>query len=80
MAKFSKTDRKNTGKKTNFSFSNSDFKKLVLQTSKYQGLFGKHLNGGIFHLSLMGYKSLWEKEKMLDFLLFNNVFLPFQGG
>ena len=30
--------------KSNFSFSNSVFKRLVLQTCKNQGLFGKGLN------------------------------------
>ena len=32
---------------SNFSFSHSVFKRLILQTGQNQGLFGKGLNGGI---------------------------------
>ena len=48
--KFSKTVRKHCGKKekllimSNFSFSHSVFKRLVMQTHKNQGLFGKGLS------------------------------------
>ena len=43
---------------SNFSFSHSVFKRLVLQTRKNQGLFGKGLNRYTF----------WEKEKIHFFL------------
>ena len=52
--KFSQTGRKHCAKKekllitSNFSFSNSVFERLVLQTGKNQGLFGK------------GKSTLWE--------------------
>ena len=37
------TNRKHCGKRRNFSFSHSVFKRLVLQTHKNQGLFGTQL-------------------------------------
>ena len=49
---------------SNFSFSNNVFKKLVLQTRKSQGLFGKGLS------SLTWQKTLCEKYWLL-------VYLPF---
>ena len=80
--------RKHWGKKekllimSNFCFSHSVFKRLVLQTRKNQGLFGKglthysidtHLDASIRQLL----KTLWEKEKLLvtsNFSFSNNVF------
>ena len=46
---------------SNFSFSHSVFKRLVLQTRKNQGLFGKGLNDP----EKEDLKTLCEKEKML---------------
>ena len=69
---------------SNFSFSHSVFKRLVLQSRKNQGLFGKGLT--LYHhiiLSLIDaenrnlLKTLLEKEKMLVtsiFSLFHNVY------
>ena len=53
---------------SNFSFSHSVFKRLVLQTCKNQGLFGK---------GLIEQKTLWVKEKMWVSSIFSfshNVF------
>ena len=66
--------------KSNFSFSHSVFKRLVLQTRKNQGMFGKGLNNSesydnqLFTTQLQLcanpswkslLKTLWKKEKML---------------
>ena len=58
---------------SNFSFSHSVFKRLVMQTYKNQGLFGK----GLKTLTKRLLKTLWEKEKMLVTSIFSfphNVF------
>ena len=44
------TGRKHFGKRRNFSFSNSVFKRLVLQTCKNKGLFGKVLKH--YHINM----------------------------
>ena len=55
---------------SNFSFSHSVFKIVVLQTRKNQGLLGKGLNGKLdidktIEFSLKIWKTLLVKEKML---------------
>ena len=49
---------------SNFSFSYSNFKRLVLQTRKNQGLFGKGFNrDGLFlRLSQSFSMYVWEKK------------------
>ena len=46
----------------NFSFSHSVFKRIVLQTRKNQGLFGKGLKDFMIQIT---WKTLWEKVKLL---------------
>ena len=43
---------------SNFSFSHSVFKRLVMQTRKNQGLFGKGLRANSIHNQLYGWKIL----------------------
>ena len=43
MVESSTKDRKHCGKRSNFSFFQSVFKRLALHTHKIQGLFGKEL-------------------------------------
>ena len=66
---------------SSFSFSHSVFKRLVLQTRKHKGLFGKgqilvNLTENSKFVSEMS-ETLWEKEKMLVtsiFFISFNVF------
>ena len=83
--------RKHCGKRRNFSFSHSVFKRRALQPRKKQGLFGKGLNESvcrrqvkcdskIWNSPLHGKKALWEKEKILVTNIFSfwyNVFKSF---
>ena len=50
---------------SNFSFSHSVFKRLVLQTHKYQGLFGKRLNCQFLSKCLQGYWSITTQCRIL---------------
>ena len=85
--------RKQYGKKekllltSNFSFSHSVFKRLVLQTRKKIGLFGKGLTlNPLLHRYSFQHinnrqllKTLWEKKKFLvtsSFFFSNYVFSP----
>ena len=63
---------------SNFSFCNSVFKRLVLQTRKNQGLFGKGLKPGIYYGK--GAKHCGGKKEIGSYqqpLFFNNVFSVF---
>ena len=71
---------------SNFTFSHSVFKRLVLQTRKNQGLFGKELTlsqtspGFLRVCSASLLKTLWVKEKLLvmsNFSFSYCVFYPF---
>ena len=46
---------------SNFFFSHSVFKRLVLQTRQYQGLFGKGLNAIVGHFLNYRYKKDYKK-------------------
>ena len=48
---------------SNFSFSHSDFQRLVLQTSKNQGLFGRGLTAG--QSCLTSAKTIFEKKRLM---------------
>ena len=68
---------------SNFSYSHSVFKRLLLQTRKIQGLFGKGLKEIFFERPFSKFvqesftKTLWKKVKLLktsNFTFFRNVF------
>ena len=63
---------------SNFSFSHSAFKRLVLQTHKNQGLFGKGLT---LHQIILTFNhpkmEAFENIGFQHFLLFPQCFLPF---
>ena len=60
---------------SNFSFSHSVFKRLVLQTSKNQGMFGKGLN-----LKLLSANSFsLEESKICHLLTHSHTMTPFDA-
>ena len=64
---FSKREE-NTADMSNFSFSNSVFKRLVLQTCKNQGLFGKGLKVNLFswiYMSLCSFACIFCVKNLL---------------
>ena len=79
--------RKHRGKRekllvmSNFSFSHSVFKIMILQTCVNQGLFGKGLtNITMVQSSSNGKKTPWEMEKLLitsNFSISKSVFKRF---
>ena len=59
---------------SNFSFSDSVFKRFVQQTHRNQGLFLRVCNSSLL-------KTLWEKKKLLvtsNFSFSHSVFYPFE--
>ena len=48
---------------SSFSFSHTDFKRLVLQTHENQGLFGKELNQKMCLFQIKKKKKNWKKKK-----------------
>ena len=75
--------RRNCSLRANFSFSHSVFKRLVLQTHKNQGLFGKGINSLHAKKALVVkclLKTHWETGEIArneQSLLFPQCFLPF---
>ena len=62
---------------SNFSFSHSVFKRLILQTHKNQGLFGK----GLTNLYRTPFENIVGKAENADkqhFLLFQQCLLPYE--